>query len=154
MVNPYGVFKWAHATLMKNYLTSDETQGDIAVVQLQDPAPKAAGTMGLRANCVDEDSVQVTTAGYPSDQQEGECMTTQCTVRFDCERESTRHKCDTYMGQSGSSFWDSEYYVRGVHVRGLVDEEVNEFTTLSRRVLAKIRDWEGREKGGVEDVQS
>jgi V8-like Glu-specific endopeptidase len=150
MVNPYGVFKWAHATLMKNYLASDETQGDIAVVQLEEPAPKAAGTLGLRANCQDDDSVQVTTAGYPSDQQEGECMTTECTVRFDCERESTRHKCDTYMGQSGSSFWDGDYYIRGVHVRGLVDEEVNEFTTLSRRVLAKIREWEGREKGGVE----
>ncbi|KAF6265991.1 hypothetical protein COO60DRAFT_637940 [Scenedesmus sp. NREL 46B-D3] len=149
MVNPYGEFKWAHATLMKNYLTSDEAQGDIAVVQLADPAPRAAGTLGLRANCVDDNSVQVTTAGYPSDQQEGECMTTQCTVRFDCQRESTRHKCDTYMGQSGSSFWDGDYYIRGVHVRGLIDEEVNEFTTLSRRVLAKIREWEGREKGGV-----
>ncbi|KAF8059420.1 SPPL2 [Scenedesmus sp. PABB004] len=149
VVDPYGVFAWSHATLMKNYLSSEEATGDVAVVALAEPAPRAAGTLGLRGTCADGDAVPLTTAGYPSDRPEGECMFATCTVDFVCERESTRHKCDTYMGQSGSAFWDADFYVRGVHVRGLVDEQVNEFTTLGRRVVARIREWEGREAGGV-----
>lgn len=149
LVNPFGVIKWTHATLMKNYISSQETQGDIALIQLEAAAPKEAGTLGLKSQCEDESNVMLTTAGYPSDKPEGECDMATCDVNFDCSKESTRHTCDTYMGQSGSALWDDQYYVRGVHVRGLIDEEVNEFTTVSRRVISKIRDWESMESGGV-----
>lgn len=149
MVNPFGVYNWVHATLMKNYIASQETQGDIALIQLDSPVSKDAGTLGLKGQCQDESNVKLTTAGYPSDKPEGECVMATCTVSFNCEEESTRHHCDTYMGQSGSAFWDDRYYVRGVHVRGLIDEDVNEFTTVSRRIIGKIRDWENRESGGV-----
>lgn len=149
VVNPFGVLQWTHATVMKNYISSQETQGDIALIQLETAAPKEAGTLGLKSQCLDESNVMLTTAGYPSDKPEGECAMTTCAVTFNCNKESTKHTCDTYMGQSGSSFWDSQYYVRGVHVRGLIDEQVNEFTTVSRRVISKIRDWESRESGGI-----
>jgi V8-like Glu-specific endopeptidase len=150
VVSPFGVFKWTHATLMKNYLTSDEMQSDIAVVTLDSAVPKEAGAFGLRSSCpAGKETVSVVTAGYPSDKPEGECVTCSCTVQFDCAKESTRHKCDTFMGQSGSAFWDPDYYVRGVHVRGIVDESQNEFTTINRRVVQKIKEWEGRESGGL-----
>eukprot|EP00879_Flechtneria_rotunda_P010513 GHRR01010990.1.p1 GENE.GHRR01010990.1~~GHRR01010990.1.p1 ORF type:complete len:228 (+),score=35.48 GHRR01010990.1:800-1483(+) len=149
VINPFGVYRWSHATLMKNYIASQESQGDVAVVQLADSVPKEVGTLGLRSTCDDSPSVPLTTAGYPSDKPDGECMTATCTVDFDCSRESTKHKCDTYTGQSGSSFWDSQFYVRGVHVRGLLDEDLNEFTTISKRVLSSIREWAGKESGGV-----
>eukprot|EP00775_Hariotina_reticulata_P009597 gene9597-9760_t len=149
-VSPFGVFKWTHATLMKNYLTSDEMQSDIAVVTLDTAVPKEAGAFGLRSSCpAGKETVSLVTAGYPSDKPEGECVTCSCTVQFDCAKESTRHQCDTFMGQSGSAFWDPDYYVRGIHVRGIVDESQNEFTTINRRVVQKIREWEGRESGGL-----
>jgi glutamyl endopeptidase len=146
VINPYGSFNWSHATLMKSYLTSGEGQADIALIKLDGTAPAAAGTMGLKSDCTSsstpEKGLSVTTAGYPSDKPEGECNMAYCSVDFDCSKESTRHSCDTFMGQSGSAFWDSKNYIRGVHVRGLIDEQVNEFTTIGPKVLAKIREWE------------
>jgi V8-like Glu-specific endopeptidase len=143
VINPHGVQQWSHATLLRNYVSSEETSGDVAVIALASPAPAAAGTLGLRGACSEAAAnVTVTTAGYPSDKPEGECVTMKCNVSFACEAESTRHSCDTFMGQSGSSFWDDAFYIKGVHVRGLLDEGMNEFTTLGPRVLASIRDWE------------
>jgi V8-like Glu-specific endopeptidase len=146
VVNPFGSFNWSHATLMKSYLTSGEGQADIALIKIEGTAPAAAGTMGLKSDCSDsskpEKGLSVTTAGYPSDKPEGECNMAFCSVDFDCSKESTRHSCDTFMGQSGSAFWDSGNYIRGVHVRGLIDEQMNEFTTIGPKVLAKIREWE------------
>lgn len=86
--------------------------------------------------------VDVVVIAKPADKPEGECNTAVCNVDFDCAKESTRHTCDTFMGQSGSAFWDAKYFVRGVHVRGLIDEQVNEFTTIGPKVLGKIREWE------------
>lgn len=146
VVNPHGSYNWSHATLMKNYLTSGEGQADIALVKLDGTVPAAAGTMGLKTDCTNsstpEKNLPVTTAGYPSDKPEGECNMAYCSIDFDCAKESTRHSCDTFMGQSGSAFWDSKYFIRGVHVRGLIDEQMNEFTTIGPKVLAKIREWE------------
>lgn len=152
VVNPFGVLKWSHATLMKNFISSEETAGDVAVVALATPAPKEAGTLGLRSTCAPASGptpLNLTTAGYPSDKADGECMYASCPSAFDCSKESNKHTCDTFMGQSGSALWDGDFFVRGVHVRGLLDTNENEYTTLSRSVLAKIRDWEGREAGGV-----
>lgn len=146
VVNPHGSYNWSHATLMKSYLTSGEGQADIALIKLDGTVPAAAGTMGLKSDCTatsaPEKGLSVTTAGYPSDKPEGECNMAFCSVDFDCSKESTRHSCDTFMGQSGSAFWDSKNYIRGVHVRGLIDEQMNEFTTIGPKVLAKIREWE------------
>jgi V8-like Glu-specific endopeptidase len=146
VVTPHGSYQWSHATLMKSYLTSGEGLADIALIKLDGTAPAAAGTMGLKSDCsstsAPEKALPVTTAGYPSDKPEGECNIAYCSVDFDCSKEATRHSCDTFMGQSGSAFWDSKNYIRGVHVRGLIDEHLNEFTTIGPKVLAKIREWE------------
>jgi V8-like Glu-specific endopeptidase len=149
VVNPHGQYKWSHATLMKNYLTSGEGLADIALLKLDGAAPAAAGTMGLKPDCTNsskpEMGLAVTTAGYPSDKPDGECNQAVCSVDFSCAKESTRHSCDTFMGQSGSAFWDAKYFIRGVHVRGLIDEQMNEFTTIGPKVLAKIKEWENQD---------
>lgn len=146
VVSPHGSYNWLHATLMKSYLTSGEGLADIALIKIDGTVPAAAGTMGLKSDCTaastPEKGLSVTTAGYPSDKPDGECNMAICTVDFDCSKESTRHSCDTFMGQSGSAFWDAKNYIRGVHVRGLIDEQMNEFTTIGPKTLAKIREWE------------
>jgi V8-like Glu-specific endopeptidase len=153
VVNPHGQYKWSHATLMKSYLTSGEGLADIALIKLDGAAPKEAGTMGLKSDCTgasaEEKALPVTTAGYPSDKPDGECATDGCAVDFKCSSESTRHSCDTYMGQSGSAFWDAKFFIRGVHVRGLLDENVNEFTTIGPKVLGKIKEWEGQDNAAT-----
>lgn len=138
IMNPYGIKKWKHVTLFQEYAKSNEARADIAVVQLQEPVSKDAGTMGVKVVC-SKDAVQLTTGGYPSDKDLGTCIQSTCKVNIDCTADAAQHTCDTYSGQSGSPFWDPQYFVRGIHVRGYT--AFNEFTTVTQYVLDTINKW-------------
>ncbi|GBF96539.1 hypothetical protein Rsub_09122 [Raphidocelis subcapitata] len=138
IVSPFGVQRWKHVTLVSDFPATGEPGSDMAIVTLDEPVSAEAGTMGVDAACGPDDMRPkvMQTAGYASDKYNGECVKEQCLVSLGCGAEATPHTCDTYMGQSGSPFWDGRNMVRGVHVRGM--PTVNEFSNVNSKTLRSI----------------
>jgi V8-like Glu-specific endopeptidase len=138
VVSPFGAQAWRHVTLVSDFPSGGEPGTDMAIVTLASPVSAEAGTMGVDADCTpnDERPMQMHTAGYASDKYNGECVRESCVVSMGCGSEATPHTCDTYMGQSGSPFWDGRNMVRGVHVRGM--PTINEFSNVNSKTLKSI----------------
>ena len=139
VIDPFGTFKWADTTIFQDFPNSQQSKSDIAVIKLEKPIGTQTGVLGLKGGCDGKPVIDLTTAGYPSDKDLGSCVTDQCSVQLSCNNDATEHTCDTYLGQSGSPFWDQNLLVRGVHVRGLT--EYNEFTTINKIIVEKIASW-------------
>ncbi|KAI8471058.1 MAG: trypsin-like cysteine/serine peptidase domain-containing protein [Monoraphidium minutum] len=138
VVSPFGVQRWKHVTLISDLPSAAMAGSDLALIDLDEPVSPEAGTMGVDATCSPGDAggVEVETAGYASDRYAGECVMDRCRVAMGCGADATQHTCDTYMGQSGSPFWDERNMVRGVHVRGM--PTVNEFSNVNAQTLKGI----------------
>ncbi|GFR43291.1 hypothetical protein Agub_g4356 [Astrephomene gubernaculifera] len=111
VVNPFGVVPWNYVTVYQSYSTAstpDPNTVDIAVIKLSQRVGTTAGWMGVLEPCTASAPSRYValTAGYPSDQLAGTCLTTQCVVVQDpCTDGYLYHKCDTASGQSGSPMY-------------------------------------------------
>ena len=139
VVSPFGVQGWKHVTLVSELPSTTTPGSDLAVITLDAPVSPDAGTMGVEAGCGAADAARpqlLRTAGFASDRAAGECVTQACSVALSCDAPATAHACDTFMGQSGSPFFDARNFVRGVHVRGMASH--NEFSNVNERTLQSL----------------
>jgi len=68
-----------------------------------------------------------------------------CRVKFNCTSPSVKHDCDSYVGQSGASMYDKSYYVRAVHILGVLFgvSDLNEGVTMTQFMVDQVARWAG-----------
>jgi len=138
-VSPFGSIQWKSVTVFDAFKRNPGTW-DLAVVTLQKPVGRAAGTLPVGGGCLR--NTKLTLTGYPQDKARGTCTMSSCTVPVAaCGTMVSPHHCDTVPGMSGAPLLDASNRVRMIHIAGSNGRPVNQGTAMTDFVVNAIRKW-------------
>jgi len=146
---PFGDVSWASVRLLNQFKGAagyDDTaaNNDFALITLSKPVGQKAGWLGLEwAN--GKKAVDLSTAGYPADKEEGTMWSTTCPRTsfsyVDASNNIVQHTCDSTHGQSGSAMFDTDNNVRAVLTGGGGDSGVNSALQVNHFVFRTLLNW-------------
>ena len=120
-------FKVSAVDLYPIYAHNQDTQNDLAILQIADATGLSATPLQLHNNPNIFAGLRILSAGYPDDIDDGVQLYKSSDVVERLDGNIIRHRVDTYKGQSGSPLVtaDAPRQVVGIHTSGFDNQELN-----------------------------
>ena len=99
---PYGTVGWIRAYSPAEWIDSEDTNFDIALVVLKEDIGNRLGWMSLKKDA-DIENIRINITGYPGDKNQ-EMWTSQCDILGQTDFQYY-YDCDTEKGNSGSAIY-------------------------------------------------